>query len=693
MRTRQPRGDIRFISRATAAACAATAVLVVGAGCSRPRPDVDRMGLSEIQDVGAFPDARAVILLDRTEVTVAAATEAGRPVAEVVHTRRVQVLTDAGRELSRVVLPFDERTRIFSIQGRVTKKNGQTVEMKDAAIIDVDRFKQDTPAARMYDGPGFKLAKLPDVEVGDIFEYTVLSRVRDPRWLPPVMVGGDLPFVRGEVVFDVQRNLDLDLRVTRNGRITNDKPTRIPTTLRLLTETEPLPEALTSGTRFAWVFERTPAVFPEGEGASPEALSTQVHAVLRSGADAFRSIDDVAAWYREMTRGQVEDESSAAEIKRLTKGLKGGKTDKVRQIQRYVQDEIEDAPTFINLAALRARTPGDVIRFKVGDAKDQASLTIALLRAAGIDGLPLLVSREGSFASVPDLPSPAPFNHVVIAIPTGGAFAYIDPATPGLPTGKLPAVLQGAVGILVTPDGGELLTLPEDPPEDNVADVRYELKLDPDGVASGQMRGTFRGVEAARAKRVVELEEQQQADALTKMLFGETAGDPQPRRGMGIGDVFRLASRSTDDRGRDEAMTLQARLAPLRTNNTIVMDDVVGRPLAFLWREGRKSPVFFGARSTVTIRVDITLPAGTGVEALPVSVDKPGPIVSIQERWLVADGVLSYIRTIKTNERVVAADRYDDLRTPVSASWTRSQQPVRIVAGGDRGANYNGDAF
>ena len=693
MVTSRLRDVIRLVIFSTVAACTVGGVMAGTIACSRPRPDVDRMGLSEVQEAGAFPDARAVILLDRTEVTIAAATEAGKPVAEVVHTRRVQVLTEAGRDLARVLLPFDERTRIFSIQGRVIKQHGQIIAMKDAAIVDVDRFKQDSAAARLYDGPGFKLAMIPDVEVGDIFEFTVLSRVRDPRWLPPVLVGGDLPFLRGEVVFDIQRNLDLDLRVTRNGRITNDKPTRIPTSLRLLTETTPLPEALTSGTRFAWVFERTPAVFPEGEGASPEALSTQVHAVLRSGSDAFRSIDDVASWYRELTRGQVEDESSAAEIKRLTKNLKGGKTDKIRQIQRFVQDEIQDAPTFINLAALRSRTPGDVVRFKVGDAKDQASLTIALLRAAGIDGLPLLVSREGSFASVPDLPSPAPFNHVVVAIPTGGAFAYIDPATPGLPTGKLPAVLQGAIGILVTPDSGELLRLPEDPPEDNVADVRYDLTLSNDGTLTGQLRGTFRGVEAARAKHVVESEEQQQADALTAMLFGDSAGDPHPRRGMGIGEVFRLASRSSDDRGRDEAITLQSRLTPLRTNDTVVMDDVVGRPLAFLWREGRKSPVFFGARSTVNVRVDITLPPGKGIEALPVSVDKPGPIVSVQERWLVADGVLSFIRTVKTNERVVAADRYDELRAPMSASWGRSQQPVRIIAGGDRGADYHGDAF
>jgi len=672
--------------------CLAVAV-AVGACTPKPRPESERIGLSEIADASAFPDARAAILLDRTEVTIAATVPGTRPIAEIVHTRRVQVLTEAGRDLARVTLPFDERTRIFSITGLVRKPNGTIKEMPEAAIIDVDRFTSEMPASRMYDGPGYKVAKVGDVEVGDIFEITVLSRVRDPRWLPPITVGGDLPFVRGEVVFDVQRDLDVDLRVTKNGRITSDKPTRIPTTLKLLTEVEPLKEELTRGTRFSWVFERTPAVFPEGQGATADALATQVHATLKTGADAFRSIDDVAAWYRELVRGMVDDKSSAEEIKRLGKNLKGGKTDKVRQIQRFVQDEVQDAPTFIHLAALRPRTPGDVARFKVGDAKDQATLTIALLRAAGIDGLPLLVSREGTFASVPDLPSPAPFNHVVVAIPTGGAFAYIDPSTPGLPTGKLPAVLQGAVGVLVTPDSGELVTLPEDPPEDNVADVRYELKLSADGALTGQLKGSFTGVFAARARSVLELEEQQQVEAFTAMLFGDAAGDPRVKRGLSITDVFRVASRSKDDKGRDEAVTLQSRLVPGRTGDVLVMDDIAGRPLAFLWREGRKSPVFFGARGTFVVRVDVKLPPELGVEGLPVSVDKAGPLLDVQERWAIADGTVTYIRTIKTNERVVAADRYDELRAPITSSWARAQQPINLKAGGDRGANYGGDAF
>ncbi len=561
------------------------------------------------------------------------------------------------------------------------------------------------------------MARVPDVDVGDIFEVTTLVRVRDPRFLEPAVVGGDLPLLRGEVIVNVQKGIDVDMRVTRQAVVVDVKPTRIPTTIKLLTEKAPLPgaagadgdgtgdEAGAGGTRFAWVFDRTPAVFPEGDAADGAALATQVHLLLKSGQGAFRSIDDIAAWYREIvgTNG-TPDAATREEVQRI--GVKGGKSEKLATVQRYLQDEIKDAPVFMNLAALRARTPGDIVRFQVGDAKDQASLCLAMLRAVGVDGLPVLVSRAGSFASIPDLPTPAPFNHVVIAVPAGGTYSWIDPSTPGLPTGRLPGFLQGAVGILVTPSGGELINLPEDEASKNVVDARLDLTMDAQGNVKGLLRANLVGVDAARGKEVLALPEEVQATAARALLLGDPAGDPEARAGIGFQDVFRVAGTVDRPRGgdKDEGLKLQVRLQPLVLGGgkggagkgggaDVRFDEIVGRPLGFLWREGRRSPVFLGARTTWKVRVDLRMPEGMGVAELPVSVDKPGPVVNIEERWAVADGVLTFQRTITVNERVIPPERYDELRSPVVASWARAQQVVRVVAGGDRGAAYGSDDF
>jgi hypothetical protein len=679
------------IARGALASIVLAALLAAGlilTGCLTRKPTLERFRNDGGADARDFPDAPAVLLLDRTEVTLAGRGDGTRPMAEVQRTRRVRVLSDAGRALTRVLVPFDERSRVWSIQARVLREDGTEVRMHEAAVVDVDRFK-DGPQARLYDGPGYKLAKVPDVDVGDVFEVTTLLRYRDPRWLEPLVVGGDLPILRGEVVVNVQQGLDVDMRVTRQGEVRDVKPTRIPTSLSLLSEKDPLPEGLDRGTRHAWVFEREPAVYPEGMAADPAALATQVHVLLRGGAGAFRSVDDVAAWYHEVVDGMDQPD---AEVRRLAGALRGSKMDKVKAVQRFLQDDIADTPTFGNLAALRARTPGDIIRYKVGDSKDQASLALALLRAAGIDGSPVLVSRHGSFASVPDLPTPAPFNHVVVAVPMGGSYAWIDPATPGLPTGRLPAELQGAVGVLVGPSGGDLLTLPEDDEKKNAVDVRVEVTLDKAGRLSGVVKATLTGVDAARARVILTLPEEQQPAAMKALLLGARFGDPDGADGVPFQDVFRLAARNEADK--DEAVKVQVRLAALDVGiDAVTPERLLGRPWGFLWREGRRSPTFLGARRMWTVRLDLKLPEGLGVAELPVSLEKSGSLVDIVERWAVADGVLTFQRTLTNHERIIGPARYADLRAPVVASWARARQPVQLVAGGDRGTTYGRDEF
>ena len=124
------------------------------------------------------------------------------------------------------------------------------------------------------------------------------------------------------------------------------------------------------------------------------------------------------------------------------------------------------------------------------------------------------------------------------------------------------------------------------------------------------------------------------------------------------------------------------------------------RPVAHdLFRRARiygdDAPVIKGAAVTA-FDVEILYLAvmrGYRVAELPVSLEKAGAIVNIEERWAVADGVLSFQRTYTLNERVVPPERYDELRAPVAASWARAQQVVRVVPGGDRGAAYGSDDF
>ncbi len=668
-------------------------LLVVGS-CASPRPEVEKFHTSAFVDRGDFPDAHAVVLLDRTELLFSFSPAKNRPYASEVRTRRIQILDEKGLEHAKALIPYDARSEVLHTDGKLLRANGDVVQMPPDKAVDLDRYTQSSAASSLYNGLGYKATKVSGAEVGDVVEITYQRVWRDPRWVDPIEVGGPLPCVRGEVIVIHPSVFDVDYRVTKHGKVVQMRPTKIPTRVGERGEDQ---ESGVPGYREVFVFEREPALFPEELSPDASALSRQVHVQLRSYTiksdrhAGFTSFDDVAGWYAELTAGKDTPDTGTASFARTWVGAKE-KARKLYRVQRFVQDEVKDVPTFVQLASLQAHAPKAIIDAKIGDAKDQASLTLALLRQLDVDGFPVLVSRAGSFASVPDLPTPAAFNHVVVAVPTGGAYAYIDPSTPFLPTGRLPGPLQGQKGVLVRPGGqAEIIDLPEDPPEQNTRALEYDLVLSADGMCRGQLKATLVGLGAAAARTILA---EGGPDVAAKMRALLLPGSDDA--GMEFESVVRVAAKSDDP---DQPLKLQIPLLPKKVATPagdrldLLPEAMLGKPFAFLWREARKAPVVFDHKLIESVKATLALPPSMGLLEPPAEVKRASAYFTVDERWAVADGALWTSRTLRLDERVVPPESYDDMREPVRALWARQESPIKIGAGGERGASYAGDPF
>jgi hypothetical protein len=678
------------------AALAATAGLLVlaPAGCGPARPKLEKFHTSGRVDPGAFPDVPAVVLLDRTELRFTFSAAAGRPYAEQIRTRRIQLLKPESLELARVMIPFDDRSTIFHVQARRTSEMGEVEEMPPDRALDMMRFKDGSPPAKLYGGKGFKLTKVSRAQVGDVIELSWVRVFTDPRWVDPIRVSGELPVVRGEVVVDYPRQFDVDYRVTKLGEVIATRPTKIPVRVKSVEEGgEGIP-----GTRLAWVFENEKAIYPEDLRPSTDALSTQVHVQLKgytlSGKrySAYTSWDDVARWYRELIGDNDQPGGAVSGVTSKLGGKQGRKRDKLRRVQRYLQDEVGDIPTFLNLSALPARSASDIVQVGWGDAKDQASLGLALLRDMGVDGFPVLVSRLGSFAAVPDLPTPAPFNHVVIAMPAGGRFQFIDPSTPGLPTGRLPGSLQGQVGLLIRPDRAELIDLPEDPPRANKVQLAYNLALGVDGTVSGQIVAKLDGLDAAKVRAELAAGGEGMVERIKEHLV---PGDKSKLVWVNALAVNQKGADNPDATLQLQIVLGASRLGTLKPSGAIdlPMEQIVGRPLPSLWREVRYMPLVWGYKRQRDERVTLDLPPKMGVDLLPLGHDQKSELVSISDRYAVADGKLYLKRELELNTRKVEPEDYNQVKRPVRAIWETTASPIRIKEGGDRGSSYGTDPF
>jgi hypothetical protein len=142
-------------------------VLLALLACPTRRPEMEKFHVAGRVDRSAFPDVPAVVLLDRTELTFTFAPDQRRPYAALLHTRRIQLMTPAALDLVKAQIPYDSRSRILHIQARVTKPDGRVIDSPPDRFVELPRYKEGSPPAKLYNDEGYKLTKVSDAEVGE----------------------------------------------------------------------------------------------------------------------------------------------------------------------------------------------------------------------------------------------------------------------------------------------------------------------------------------------------------------------------------------------------------------------------------------------------------------------------------------------------------------------------------------------
>src|SRR5437870_8301444 len=131
----------------------------------------------------------------------------------------------------------------------------------------------------------------------------------------------------------------------------------------------------------------------------------------------------------------------------------------------------------------------------------------AMLQEIGVDSYYVIINSE-RVSVTPETPAHKDgFDHAIIAVklpdsvvdaslmatiihPKLGKILFFDPTDELTPFGQLNGALQANYGLLVTPDGGELIALPELPPAMNGIQRTAKLNLSATGTLSGEVQET-----------------------------------------------------------------------------------------------------------------------------------------------------------------------------------------------------------
>lgn len=419
-----------------------------------------------------YPQAAGVVLLSQRVITINAdysALTEEHLVVKFFQDRARDIYGDLKRR-------YDKNTDSMVVVKAVTYlKDGRVLPVEAKAINDIT--PSDLANAAVYSNVMQKVISFPGLAPGVCTELKLRIYSKAPPSAEERFVwGGDL-FQGDDPILHKEVNVIVPADVTVKYTYQNEG-------LDYSTSTE---NGLTIHT---WEINNSPQII--NEGYMPKLMKLAPRLIYTNVSDWGQ----LSSWFAGKFYSHVKtDGTIAGKAAELTKGIADNDA-RIRRIGLYVIKEIRgvgEGSLPLGLAGYEPHDADVVLANKYGDWRDKNVLLVSLLKAAGIECYPQLVHLDAP-ALADDYPSLRQFNALFTYVPRyQDKPLWINPFADYSYFGYLPEA-QGGKGLLVKPDGWELLPITETPAENNLSYSRFELSIKPTGDVEGKISCDVSGV-------------------------------------------------------------------------------------------------------------------------------------------------------------------------------------------------------
>ena len=358
----------------------------------------------------------------------------------------------------------------------------------------------------------------------------------------------------------------------------------------------------------------------------------------------------------------------------LATASKASPLQKMQAIADFVQHDIRYVAIELGIGGFQPHSAPDVFSHHYGDCKDKATLVRSMLREMGVESYHVVINTErGSVTS--ESPAHHGFNHAITAIkvpdgmtdpsliatiqhPKLGRILFFDPTNDLIPFGQLPGYLQANYGLLVTPGGGELIELPQQPSSMNSIRRTAKWTLDPSGTLKGEVKEMRLGERASSERRRQDTvkTEAERIRPIEDLLSNSLAN-------FHITQASLVNVKQTDQPFGFNYSFESQNYAKNAGSLLLVRPRVIGSTgLGFLeTKEPRKFAIELDQPTRDTDTFEITIPAGYAVDDLPPPVDADFSFASYHSKTVVNGNVVGYTRTFEVKELSVPVTKAEDL--------------------------------
>jgi hypothetical protein len=628
-----------------AAACIFAVVTRASAGDAPPWMHA----LVNVQLPSYDEKSNAVLLYSERNVSIMS--------ADKMHTRvreAYRILRPEGRDRGTVAVRFDSQTKVTDLHGWCIPAQGKDYEVSDKNAVD----RAYKPGWEQATDAKVRILNIPAPDVGNIvgYEYDMEGS--------PVFLQDIWYFQGADPVREARYSLLL--------------PTGWEYKASWLNHAEVQPAHL-GGNSWQWVVGDLKGIREESHMPPFQGVAGQMFVSFFSsgGAELNSNVDwsMMGKWYSSLISERLE---ASPEIKQEVAALTAGKTSTLQKMQafaNFVQQDIRYVAIELGIGGYQPHAAAEVFSHRYGDCKDKATLMRSMLREIGIDSYHVVIYTERD-AVRPQTPANHGFNHAILAIklPEGvddpslvatvlhlqlGKLLIFDPTNEFIPFGQLPGYEQASYALLVTPDGGELIETPEEPPIMNSIRRSAKLMLDATGALKGEVEEIRLGMRAYSERRRLSLvaKDTDRIKPIEEILAGSLTT-------FHITKATLINFQQTDKPFGFRYSFVSDNYAKTAGGLLLLRPRVIGvKGEGFLeTKEPRRFPIELEEPTRDTDSFEITIPSGYVVDDLPPSVDADVGFASYHSKTVVNGNVVGYTRTFEIKELTVPVDKAEELR-------------------------------
>ena len=574
---------------------------------------------------------------------------------KTVEREAYKVLRPDGKSYGMVRASYDSETKITYLKAWCIPTQGKDYEVKESSAVETALIGVD--GSELVTDVRTKLLEIPEAEPGNIVGYEIEHEDR------PYILQDEWVFQGGVPTREAHFTLQLPPGWEYKAVWLN----------------HPELEPVAANNQWQWAVSNVKAIKYEEDMPPPVGVAGRMIVSLFPPGGAkrgFQSWSEMGSWYSTLTNGRRDP---SLEIKQKVAALTASAATplaKMQALAAYVQSDIRYVAILLGIGGVQPHPATDIFTNRYGDCKDKATLLSSMLKEAGIDSYYVVINAERGVVTSATPPHISGFNHVIIAVqlppgltdpslmaivqyPKLGRILFFDPTDHLTPFGQLSGTLQANYGLLVTPDGGDLIELPQLPSSSNAITRSAKLTLDDKGTLQGEVKEVRLG-DPASSQRWALRSATRSADQIKPI---ETTLSHSLA-------TFQIAKATVTSLHQNQLpfeydySFVSPNYAKHAGDLLLVRPRVLGSKSSSILEttDPRQYPVEFEGPERDTDIFEITLPAGYDVDDLPPPVNADYDFADYHSKAEKDGNVLRYTRVFEVKQLSVPVNRMDDLK-------------------------------